>query len=127
MTSLFLVTIVVDDYDTAIDWYRDCLGFSVLEDTQQGNDKRWVVMGTGGNGADILLAKASTDEQTAAIGNQTGGRVGFFLQTDNFDSLYSKMTGCGVQFLEQPRDESYGRVVQFADLYGNKWDLIQPA
>lgn len=124
MESLFLITLVVDDYDVALDWYQRCLGFSVREDTELSPEKRWVVISAGKQGADILLAKASDDAQHAAIGKQTGGRVGFFLRTDDFTALYEKMTQAGVTFLEAPRDEPYGRVVQFIDLYGNKWDLL---
>ena len=94
------------------------------EDTELSPEKRWVVISAGKQGADILLAKASDDAQHAAIGKQTGGRVGFFLRTDDFTALYEKMTQAGVTFLEAPRDEPYGRVVQFIDLYGNKWDLL---
>lgn len=120
-----LVTLVVRDYDEAIRFYRDGLGFTLVEDTPQG-DKRWVVVSAGG-GAALLLARADTDAQSARVGDQTGGRVGFFLTTDDFDRDHTRMTAFGVRFLETPRDEAYGRVAVFEDLYGNRWDLLQPA
>ncbi|WP_196778065.1 VOC family protein [Lentzea aerocolonigenes] len=120
-----LVTLVVRDYDEALRFYVDGLGFTLVEDTPQG-DKRWVVVSAGG-GASLLLAQADTDEQSARVGDQTGGRVGFFLTTDDFDRDHARMTSFGVRFLETPRDEVYGRVAVFEDLYGNRWDLLQPA
>ncbi len=123
---LGLVTLVVTDYDEAIAWYTGALGFSVLEDIDQGR-KRWVVVGPAdGNGAALLLARASDDEQRARIGNQTGGRVGFFLNTDDFWRDYEAMKAFGVEFLETPRTESYATVAVFRDLYGNTWDLLEP-
>ncbi|WP_109642813.1 MULTISPECIES: VOC family protein [Lentzea] len=125
MRSLGLVTLVVRDYDEAIRFYVDGLGFTLVEDEPQG-DKRWVVVSAGG-GASLLLAQASSEEEKARVGDQTGGRVGFFLNTDDFDRDHARMTEFGVRFLETPRDEVYGRVAVFEDLYGNRWDLLQPA
>ncbi len=123
--SMSLVTLVVHDYDEAIRFYVDGLGFTLVEDTPQ-SDKRWVVV-SAGEGASLLLAQADTDQQSARVGDQTGGRVGFFLTTDDFDRDHARMTEFGVRFLETPRDEVYGRVAVFEDLYGNRWDLLQPA
>ncbi|MEU0884181.1 VOC family protein [Lentzea sp. NPDC005914] len=120
-----LVTLVVRDYDEAIRFYVDGLGFTLVEDTPQGT-KRWVVV-SAGEGAALLLAQADTDQQSVRVGDQTGGRVGFFLTTDDFDRDHARMTAFGVRFLETPRDEVYGRVAVFEDLYGNRWDLLQPA
>lgn len=119
-----LVTLVVRDYDEAIRFYVDGLGFTLVEDTPQG-DKRWVVVSAGG-GASLLLAQAASDQQQARVGDQTGGRVGFFLNTDDFDRDHARMTAFGVRFLETPREEVYGKVAVFEDLYGNRWDLLQP-
>ncbi|RVU40589.1 VOC family protein [Rheinheimera riviphila] len=122
---LSLVSILVDDYDQAIQFYTRKLGFDLKEDTPQG-DKRWVVVAPpGSHESAILLAKASKPEQQALIGGQGAGRVWLFLQTDDFWSDYQRMLDGGVQFLEQPRVESYATVVVFQDLYGNKWDLLQ--
>lgn len=121
-----LTTLVVADYDEAIAWYTGALGFSLLQDIDQG-DKRWVVVGPAdGNAAALLLARASNDEQRARIGNQTGGRVGFFLNTDDFWRDHAAMTARGVVFLEIPREEVYATVAVFRDLYGNTWDLLEP-
>ncbi|MFS8103578.1 VOC family protein [Lentzea alba] len=120
-----LVTLVVRSYDEAIRFYVDGLGFTLVEDTPQG-DKRWVVVSAGG-GASLLLAEATSAKQEARIGDQTGGRVGFFLTTDDFDRDHARMTEFGVKFLETPREEVYGKVAVFEDLYGNRWDLLQPA
>ena len=120
-----LVTLVVRDYDEAIRFYVDGLGFTLVEDTPQ-EGKRWVVVSAGG-GASLLLAEATSEEQSARVGDQTGGRVGFFLNTDDFDRDHARMTSFGVKFLETPREEVYGKVAVFEDLYGNRWDLLQPA
>ncbi len=121
-----LVTLVVADYDEAIAWYTGKLGFQLLEDIDQGR-KRWVVVGpTDGSSAALLLARASDAEQRSRIGNQTGGRVGFFLNTDDFRRDHAAMTERGVQFLEAPREEPYATVAVFRDLYGNTWDLLEP-
>ena len=126
--SLFLVALVVDDYDRAKAFYCDCLGFDCLQDDVQPEGKRWIVVRPEGmDGAALLLAQAANDEQRAAIGNQTGGRVSFFLYTDDFDADFHRMKDNGIRFLEEPRREVYGTVAVFEDLYGNKWDLLQPA
>ncbi|WP_147124785.1 VOC family protein [Shimia ponticola] len=121
---LHAVTIVVPDYDAGLAFYVDTLGFNLIDDIDLGDGKRWVLISPGGD-AHILLAKATTDSQTAAIGNQTGGRVGFFLHSDDFDKDYARMKSAGVTFLEEPRHEAYGEVVVFSDPWGNKWDLLQ--
>jgi catechol 2,3-dioxygenase-like lactoylglutathione lyase family enzyme len=123
---LGLVTIVVRDYDEAIRWFSDLLGFELHEDTALPGGKRWVVVGPPGGQARLLLAKANGATQEARVGDQTGGRVGFFLETDNFAATYEQMTGAGVHFTEEPRVERYGTVAVFSDLYGNRWDLIGP-
>ena len=123
--QLSLVSILVEDYDQAIEFYTQKLGFVLKEDTPQGG-KRWVVVAPrGSQESAILLAKASKPEQVALIGGQGAGRVWLFLQTDDFWTDYQRMLSAGVQFLEEPRDESYATVVVFQDLYGNKWDLLQ--
>jgi catechol 2,3-dioxygenase-like lactoylglutathione lyase family enzyme len=123
---LALVTLVVRDYDEAIAWYCDKLGFDLAEDQTLSAEKRWVVVRPSGGGAGLLLGKAADAAQSAHVGAQTGGRVFLFLHTDNFARDYAAMKAKGVTFLEAPRDEPYGRVVVFEDLYGNKWDLIEP-
>ena len=119
-----MTTIVVDGYDRAIDYYTNILGFTLTEDTVLSPEKRWVTVRPGTNGASILLALAATQAQASRIGNQTGGRVGFFLHTDTFDADYARMKAAGVLFIDQPRTEEYGKVIVFVDLYGNKWDFI---
>lgn len=124
--SLFLVALVVDDYDRAKTFYCDALGFDCLADEVQPEGKRWVVIRPKGTeGAALLLAQAASDSQRAAIGNQTGGRVGFFLKTDDFARDHAAMLAKGVTFREEPRHQVYGTVAVFADPYGNTWDLIQ--
>ncbi len=121
------VTLVVDDYDAAIAFYRDKLGFDLVADTLLGGGKRWVVVAPkGGKGARLLLAQADGPTQAAHVGNQTGGRVGFFLETDDFAHDHAAFTAAGVVFREAPRHEPYGSVAVFEDLYGNTWDLIEP-
>jgi len=121
-----LTTLLVAEYDEAIAWYTGKLGFALLEDIDQDN-KRWVVVGpTDGGAAALLLARASNEEQRSRIGNQTGGRVGFFLHTDDFQRDHAAMLAAGVEFLETPRHESYATVAVFRDLYGNTWDLLEP-
>ncbi len=125
--SIALVTLVVHDYDEAITFFTEALRFSVLEDTPLGDGKRWVVVAPpDGRGAALLLARATTPEQSAHVGNQTGGRVALFLHTADFGDDFRHMQAHGVRFAEAPREERYGRVVVFYDLYGNKWDLVQP-
>ena len=121
------VALVVRDYDEAVAWFTHKLGFALLEDTDAGGGKRFVRVApaASGRGASLLLARAVTDEQRARIGNQTGGRVFLFLQTDDFERDYELMKSRGVIFQEAPRAEPYGRVVVFEDLYGNRWDLVE--
>ncbi len=124
--SLAAVTLVVADYDEAIAWYTQKLGLELAEDVALSGGKRWVTI-SAGDGSKLLLALASDDAQRTAVGNQTGGRVGFFLHTDHFARDHAAMLAAGVEFREEPRHEAYGSVAVFADLYGNLWDLIQPA
>ncbi|MBE0362053.1 hypothetical protein PULV_a3737 [Pseudoalteromonas ulvae UL12] len=124
--SIANVSLLVTDYDQAIDFYTQKMGFALLEDTDLGAGKRWVQVAPKNNtGTALLLAKASSAEQCAAVGNQSGGRVFLFLQTDDFWADYNAMKDAGVEFCEQPREESYATVVVLQDLYGNKWDLIE--
>lgn len=124
---LALVTFLVHDYDEAIAFFTQALRFALVEDTPLGYGKRWVVVAPAqGGGASLLLAQAADAEQEAAVGRQAGGRVFLFLHTADFAADYAHMVAHGVQFLEQPRHEPYGTVAVFADLYGNKWDLLQP-
>jgi catechol 2,3-dioxygenase-like lactoylglutathione lyase family enzyme len=124
--SITSLALVVRDYDEAIAFFTGALRFILLEDTPLGGGKRWVrVAPPGGQGAELLLARAATPEQLAHVGDQTGGRVFLFLETENFWDDYRHMQAHGVQFIEQPRQETYGLVVVFQDLYGNKWDLMQ--
>lgn len=126
--SLFLVALVVPDYDAAIAFYCGALGFTLVEDNGLDDEKRWVVVRpSGGSGASILIAKAVGQEQSAAIGNQTGGRVGFFLSTDDFARDHKAYLAKGVIFEEEPRHEVYGTVAVFRDPFGNRWDMIQHA
>lgn len=124
--SIATIALVVADYDDAISFYVDKLGFSLGSDLDMGGGKRWVTVAPAGGGARLLLAKADGDTQSARVGNQTGGRVGFFLETDDFARDHANYVARGVKFLESPRREVYGSVAVFEDLYGNKWDLIQP-
>jgi len=122
------VTLLVRDYDEAIAYYTSILGFTLVEDLDQGAGKRWVMVappGPGAGGARLLLAKAATPAQMARIGDQAGGRVFLFLHSDDFVRDHAAMLARGVRFLEEPRHEAYGSVAVFADLYGNKWDLLQ--
>lgn len=124
---LSAVTVVVPDYDPAIAFYVDVLGFSLIEDTPLGQGKRWVLVAPpGSRETRLLLAKAASEAQRAAIGNQTAGRVFLFLSTDDFARDHAALTEAGVLFLEEPRNEPYGRLAVFADPFGNKWDLIEP-
>ncbi|WP_338365583.1 VOC family protein [uncultured Pseudoalteromonas sp.] len=120
------IALVIKDYDEAIAFYTKKLSFELVEDTDLGDGKRWVLITPpNSNGTHILLAKATEPEQFNAVGNQAGGRVWLFLNTDNFWRDYESMLENGVVFHEQPRNEPYGTVAVFEDLYGNKWDLIQ--
>ncbi len=119
------VTLVVKDYDEAIGWFTQKLGFTLEEDSAEA-DKRWVIIAAGSHGTRLLLALATDDNQLSRVGNQTGGRVAFFLETDDLERDYSRFKASGVHFLERPRREAYGTVVVFEDVYGNRWDLLQP-
>ncbi len=125
MNTLGIISIVIDEYDAAISHYVNDLGFTLVEDKEMTPEKRWVVVAPSKDGAKILLARAATDQQRATIGNSTGGRVGFFMYTTNFDETYENYKSRGIEFIEQPRREAYGQVVVFKDKYGNKWDLIE--
>lgn len=125
--TIATVTLLVPDYDAGIAFYRDRMGFDLVADTPLGGNKRWVLVAPPGErGARLLLARADTPEQMARIGDQTGGRVMLFLETDDFDADHARLMEAGVRFLEAPRHEDYGSVAVFADPFGNKWDLIQP-
>ncbi|MEU9999058.1 VOC family protein [Streptomyces sp. NPDC050848] len=128
MSFIALVTLVVRDYDEAVAFYTDALGFDLVEDTDRGDGSRWVVVRPPGgpSGTALLLARAKNPAEESAVGAQTGGRVGFFLHTDDFTRDHTRMTTAGVRFLEDPRHEPYGTVAVFEDLYGNRWDLLQP-
>jgi catechol 2,3-dioxygenase-like lactoylglutathione lyase family enzyme len=123
---LALISLLVRDYDEALAFYVGKLGFSLVEDSELGDGKRWVVVAPGAAGTRFLLAKASGPEQVAMIGGQGGGRVWLFLHTDAFDADHARFSAAGVKFLEEPRHEVYGSVAVFEDLYGNRWDLLQP-
>ncbi len=120
------IALLVRDYDEAIDYYTRVLGFDLLEDTPLAGGKRWVrVAPAGGRGTALLLARAANEQQRACVGDQTGGRVFLFLHTDDFWRDFAAMRSRGVQFAEEPRQEAYGTVAVFVDLYGNRWDLLQ--
>ena len=123
---LALLSQLVRDYDEAIAFYVGKLGFELVEDSELGAGKRWVVVSPGPGGSRFLLAQASDAQQAALIGGQGGGRVWLFLHTDDFEGDHARMTAAGVRFLEEPRHEAYGSVAVFEDLYGNRWDLLQP-
>ena len=128
MSHLSLVALVVKEYDPAIDFFVRILGFELVEDvpalTNDGRPKRWVVVRPPGAATGILIARADGEEQERIVGNQFAGRVGFFLQVDDFDAAYQRMVAAGVTFTKPPRTESYGRVAVFLDIAGNKWDLL---
>ena len=131
MTQIDLVALVVDDYDAAIRFFVDVLGFELAEDTpsttNDGRPKRWVVVRPPGAATGLLLAQADGEEQRRVVGRQVAGRVGFFLRVDDFEATYRHMVAAGVQFVGVPRDEPYGRVAIFLDIAGNRWDLLGPA
>ena len=131
MPNIATVALVVREYDEAIAWFVESLGFTLVEDTDMGDGKRWVLVApptrNGGPGAALLLARAVTDEQRSVIGRQGGGRVWLFLHTDDFERDHGRMCAAGVRFRESPRAELYGTVAVFEDLYGNPWDLLQMA
>ena len=130
VTHLGLVAIVVREYDPAINFFVDSLGFELVEDspslTNDGRPKRWVVVRPPGGTTGLLLARADNEEQVAVVGRQTAGRVGFFLHVDDFAAAYSRMQSAGVEFVRAPRSEPYGQVAVFVDIAGNRWDLIGP-
>ncbi len=121
------ISLLVADYDAAIAWFTQHLGFALVEDTDMGGGKRWVKVAPPGGQTAMILAQASGPEQVAQIGQQGGGRVWLFLHTDNFDRDHAAMSAARVRFLEEPRRESYGSVAVFEDLCGNRWDLIEAA
>jgi catechol 2,3-dioxygenase-like lactoylglutathione lyase family enzyme len=127
---LDLITIIVDDYDEAIEFFTGALGFELAEDspslTNDGRPKRWVVVRPPGGQAGVLLARADGPRQAAAVGSQVAGRVGFFLHVDDFDAAHARMTAAGAKFVTAPRTEPYGRVAVFLDIAGNRWDLLGP-
>jgi catechol 2,3-dioxygenase-like lactoylglutathione lyase family enzyme len=131
MGKIELVTIIVEEYDAAIAFFVEALGFELVEDspslTNDGRRKRWVVVRPRGAQTGILLARADGETQRAAIGQQMAGRVGFFLRVDDFDVARVRMVAAGVEFVAEPRTESYGRVAVFLDIAGNRWDLLGPA
>jgi len=127
MSHISAVALVVPDYQDGIDFYVGKLGFDLIENTEIGPDKRWVLVAPPGGETRLLLAKASGTEQEAAIGNQTGGRVGFFLHVDDFAKTHATMIQAEVTFEEDPRQEPYGMVAVFRDPWGNRWDLLGPA
>ncbi|MGH8942340.1 MAG: VOC family protein [Acidimicrobiia bacterium] len=130
MPALDLVTIVVDDYDPAIDFFVDVLEFELVEDspsrTNDGRPKRWVVVRPRGAETGILLARADGEHQSHVVGSQVAGRVGFFLRVDDFDAAHDRMKRAGVEFVTEPRSEAYGQIAVFVDICGNRWDLLGP-
>jgi catechol 2,3-dioxygenase-like lactoylglutathione lyase family enzyme len=124
------IAVIVDEYDAAIRFYVDVLGFELVEDspslTNDGRPKRWVVVRPPGAQTALLLAQADGDRQASAVGDQFAGRVGLFLRVDDFDATHERMRAAGVELLGEPRDEPYGRVVVFVDVAGNRWDLLGP-
>ena len=130
MPFLELVTIVVDDYDPAIEFFVGVLGFELVDDspslTNDGRPKRWVVVRPPDAETGLLLARADGDHQHSAVGTQVAGRVGFFFRVDDFDAVYDRMVGAGVEFVAEPRTEDYGRLAVFVDIAGNRWDLVGP-
>ena len=131
MSHLALVALIVKEYDPAIDFFVNIMGFELAEDTpsltNDGRPKRWVVVRPVGGATGILLARADGAVQVESVGRQFAGRVGLFLRVDDFQAVYQRMTGAGVRFVSAPRTEQYGQVAVFLDLEGNRWDLIGPA
>lgn len=131
MSRLSHVTMIVDDYDTAIGFFVEVLGFELVEDspslTNDGRKKRWVVVRPPGAETSMLLARADGDRQRAAVGDQMAGRVGFFLEVDDFDAAFERLVAAGVRIDGEPRVEAYGKIVVFHDIFGNKWDLLGAA
>jgi catechol 2,3-dioxygenase-like lactoylglutathione lyase family enzyme len=131
MAGLELVTLVVERYDPAIEFFVERLGFELVEDspstTHDGQPKRWVVVRPPGGEAGLLLAEADGEDQASIVGGQVASRVGFFLRVDDFDDAYNRMTSRGVEFAVEPRTESYGKVAVFLDIAGNRWDLLGPS
>jgi catechol 2,3-dioxygenase-like lactoylglutathione lyase family enzyme len=125
VAHLGLVALLVRDYDKAIDFFTRALRFTLREDLHQGDGKRWVIVDPPGGQTGLLLARADGAAQEARVGDQHGGRVGFFLNVDDFAEQHTHMLGAGVRFEEEPRTEVYGTVAVFRDLYGNRWDLLQ--
>ena len=125
-TCLAMTALVVPDYDEAIAFFTGALGFTMEEDSDMGGGKRWVVV-SGDGGGKVLLARAANDAQRAAVGNQTGGRVGWFLNTDDFAAAHARLIEHGVAITDGPRHEPYGKVAVFSDPWGNRWDLIEPS
>jgi len=124
--SIVHIALVVNDYDEAIKFYTEKLNFTLIEDTPQSETKRWVLIAPkGSEGCSLLLAKGVGEEQRSRVGNQTGGRVFLFLKTDDFWRDYQKMQSQGIKFVREPKDEEYGTVAVFEDLYGNLWDLVE--
>ena len=130
MAHLHLVTVVVDDYDPAISFFVDVLGFESIDDsaslTNDGRPKRWVVVRPPGAETGILLARADGPDQERVVGDQVAGRVGFFLRVDDFQASYERLLAAGVEIVKPPRDEDYGRIAVFTDIAGNRWDLLGP-
>ncbi|WP_420316361.1 VOC family protein [Ekhidna sp.] len=126
MNQIVQLTLVVKNYDEAIDFYTQKLGFKLLEDTTLSDVKRWVRVAPPNSKTSLLLAKAANSDQLIAVGNQTGGRVFLFMHTDNFDQYYDNLIKNNVKIIREPSIEVYGKVCVFADLYGNLWDLIEP-
>jgi len=130
VAHLHLVTIIVDEYDAAIDFFVDVLGFELVDDsaslTNDGRPKRWVVVRPPGAETGILLARADGPDQERVVGDQVAGRVAFFLRVDDFQAAYERLLAAGVQFVRPPRDEDYGQIAVFTDIAGNRWDLLGP-
>ena len=128
MTQLSHVALLVNDYDAAISFFVDVLGFELVEDspsmTTDGRTKRWVVVRPPDAETGLVLSRADGEGQSALVGNQHGGRVGFFLRVDDFDETYDRLLAARVQFLREPREEAYGKVAVFLDMAGNRWDLV---